>query len=104
VDVMPKKQLWTIYNWILLWFFFLSNQNFKNQCLYDLFVLNVCTNCETLYVFASFINQNSKKHDFETLKDFEEPIKKTQERLKTLKGLETCEDFLGFSLYRCWRL
>jgi hypothetical protein len=82
-------------------FFFLSNQNFKNQCLYDLFVLNVFTNCETLYVFASFINQDSKKHDFETSKVFEET---NQEGLKTLKGLETCEDFLVFSLYRCWRL
>jgi len=66
--------------------FFLSNQNFKNQCLYDLFVLNVFTNCETLYVFASFINQDSNKHDFETSKDFEETNQEDSREIKDIKG------------------
>jgi hypothetical protein len=51
-----------------------------------LFVLNVFTNCETLYVFASFINQDSKKHDFETSKDFEETNQEDSRDIKDIKG------------------
>jgi hypothetical protein len=71
---------------MFFFFFFISNQNFKNKFLYDLFVLNVFTNCETLYVFASFINQNSKKHDFETSKDFEETNQEDSKKIKNIKG------------------
>jgi len=48
--------------------------------------LNVFTNCETLYVFASFINQDSKKHDFETSKDFEETNQEVSREIEDIKG------------------
>jgi hypothetical protein len=39
-----------------------------------------------LYIFASFINQDSKKHDFETSKDFEETNQKDSRDIEEIKG------------------
>jgi len=63
--------------------------------------LQIVKLCMFLQVLLIKIQTNMILKHQRTLK---KPIKKIQERLKTLKGLETCEDFLVFSLYRCWRL
>lgn len=63
--------------------------------------LQIVKLCTFLQVLLIKIQRNMILKHQRILK---KPIKKTQEILKRLKGLETCEDFLVFSLYRCWRL
>jgi hypothetical protein len=63
--------------------------------------LQIVKLCMFLQVLLIKIQRNMISKHQRILK---KPIKKTQERLKTLMGLETCENFLVFSLYRCWRL
>jgi hypothetical protein len=46
--------------------------NVQESLLYDLFVLYIFAYCGIFYVFASSIDQDSKQHGFEVVKDFEE--------------------------------
>ncbi len=86
-----------------VFFFFqikISKINVYMICLFWMF-LQIVKLCMFLQVLLIKIQRNMIFKHWRILK---KPIKKTQERLKKLKGLETCEAFLVLASYRCWRL
>lgn len=70
--------------------------NVQESLLYDLFVLYIFTYCGIFYVFASSLDQDSKQHGFEVVKDFEEDKQEDWKQIEDIKRFENLHTFLSF--------